>query len=252
MKNLLFSLLSLCLLATLIATQSACSSEESELAQTGSPAIDWRSNPNSAVYPITANPFGQSYAEWTEDWWQWIMSFDCADNPLLDMTGAQANAGQSGPVFFLAGTPGGSAVRNITISKDVALLFPMVNVICDYPCPEDFGFEPGPGQTVEELLIECANGYTSLAGGLSATLDGVELNNEEDYRVQSELFYFTGNPDLVNCLDPCVTGTAQEAVSDGYWMMLKKLSVGTHTLHFTGGYPDYGFEVDVTYNITVE
>jgi hypothetical protein len=252
MKNILFSMLSLCLLATFLMTQSACTSEETEPVQDKSQAFDWRSNPNSAVYPINAHPFGQSYAEWTKDWWQWIMSFDCASNPLLDMTGEQAGAGQSGPVFFLAGTPGGPAVRTITVPKNKALLFPMVNVICDYPCPEDFGFEPGPGQTVEDLLIECANGWIGYAGELSVTLDGVELNNEEDYRVQTDLFYFTGDPDLVNCLDPCVTGTSQEAVSDGYWMILKKLSVGAHTLHFTGGYPEFGFAVDVTYNITVE
>lgn len=251
-RDLFLTLSGVCIVSTLLFT--SCETDNELSAPSVASEVDIRTNPNSVVYPPTANMFGKSYGEWTAEWWKWMMSADCDSNPLLDQTGEDAYAGQSGPVFFLAGTAGGSATRDITVSRDKALLFPIVNAICDYPCPEDFGFEPGPGQTVEELLQECATGYADIMDGLTVTLDGVELNNESDYRFQSPQFFFTGDPDIVNCLDPCVTGEEQPAVSEGYWMMIKKneLSVGEHVLHFSGGISMYNFSVDVTYNITIE
>ena len=212
--------------------------------------MDWRCAQNSKVYPPNAHPFGQSYKEWTEDWWQWLMTFDCAGSPLLDPTGEHATQNQSGPVFFLVGTTGGAVERNVTIPRTKAILFPLINIINDFPCP-DTSFHPAPGQTLEDFLQEGAAAFIDLADNLSVTLDGDELNDPENYRFQTDLFQFTGNPDLTNCLDPCVTGQVQDAVSDGYWMMLKKLHHGNHTLHFYAEVPDYGFVVDVTYNITV-
>jgi hypothetical protein len=79
------------------------------------------------------------------------------------------------------------------------------------------------------------------------------LNDLFGYRATSALFTFTADPSLV-ALDPCVTGTTQSGVSDGYWLMLNPLPPGPHTIPF-GGKIDFGggstFEVQVTDNITV-
>ena len=48
-------------------------------------------------------------------------------NPLLDQTGQNAALGQSGEVWFLAGTTGGSAERTVTVPPGKALFFPIVN-----------------------------------------------------------------------------------------------------------------------------
>ena len=250
MKKLLFLLMGACF--AIIVTLSSCQPDEvaPENLNLANDEMDWRCSQNSKVYPPNAHPFGQSYNEWTEDWWQWLMSFNCAESPLLDPTGENAGLNQSGPVFFLAGTTEGTAERSVTIPHNKAILFPMINIINDYPCP-DPNFQPGPGQTLEEFLQEGASGFIDLVDHLSVTLDGNDLNNEENYRFLTDLFQFTGNPDLTNCLDPCVTGEEQDAVSDGYWMMLKKLHRGQHTLHFYAEVPAYGFTVDVTYHITV-
>jgi len=250
MRKIYLSLLALPILCFIFLT--ACQKDE-ELASnnlTNQEDLDWRCNQNSKVYPPNAHPFGQSYDEWTEDWWTWLMAFDCASSPLNDPTGEYSGQNQSGPVYYLVGTMGGSATRNVTIPHNKAILFPMINIINDYPCP-DPNFQPGPGQTLEEFLQEGAAAFIDLADNLSVTLDGNEMTNEEGYRFPTDLFQFTGNPDLTNCLDPCVTGTPQDAVSDGYWMMLKKLHRGSHILHFYAEVPVYGFVVDVTYNITV-
>jgi len=250
MRKIYLNMLALPILCFIFLT--ACQKDE-ELASknlTNQEELDWRCNQNSKVYPPNAHPFGQSYEEWTENWWIWLMNFDCASSPLLDPTGANADQNQSGPVYYLVGTTGGSATRDVTIPRNKAVLFPIINTIYDYPCP-DPNFQPAPGQTLEEFLQEGAAAFIDLADNLSVTLDGQNINDEEDYRFPTDLFQFTGDPDLTNCLDPCVTGSLQDAVSDGYWIMLKKLHSGSHTLHFYGEVPDYGFEVDVTYNITV-
>jgi hypothetical protein len=73
------------------------------------------------------------------------------------------------------------------------------------------------------------------------------------YRTTSRLFTFTADPSLV-AFDPCVTGTPQVGVTDGYAIMLSPLPPGSHTI-FIHGVIDFGggstFEVQVTYNLTI-
>jgi hypothetical protein len=74
----------------------------------------------------------------------------------------------------------------------------------------------------------------------------------EAYRISSDLFYFTGNAELPTCFDPCVTGTEQPGVTDGYYLIFKNMSPGQHTLHLYAEVPAYGLVIDGTFNITVE
>lgn len=250
MKNNTFLLLLPAFVLAMLLGMTACQKDSKDAADATASAAEDRNNPNSAVYPITANVNGKSYAEWTAEWWRWVAGIPCATNPINDPTGANGGINQSGPVYFLAGTGGGTATRNITIPHGKKILFPIINLLIDYPCPDpDYG--PAPGQTVEEFLTQSASELMNLAGGLEVTLDGVALNNEADYRVPSGMFYFTGDPDLVNCFDPCITGEEQPGASDGYWMILKPLSKGQHTLNFKASVPAFGFSLDVTYNITI-
>jgi hypothetical protein len=76
---------------------------------------------------------------------------------------------------------------------------------------------------------------------------------EKKFRVQSQVFDITLPTDNLFGIDP---GTYSPAIDDGFYVMLKPLSVGTHTLHFesaSGGCPLIGgpFGVDVTYDLTV-
>jgi hypothetical protein len=80
--------------------------------------------------------FGLTYGEWGAAWWQWLLPIppcstgpvdpdhptECAGTPAptLDTTGAECDAGQSGPVWFLAGTSYntlqfGAATRSCTV-----------------------------------------------------------------------------------------------------------------------------------------
>src|SRR4051812_48621072 len=49
-------------------------------------------------------------------------------------------------------------------------------------------------------------------------------------------------------------GSEREAVTDGYWVMLRPLSPGTHHLHFAASVlvsVDYVFSLDITYDLVV-
>src|SRR5262245_13051857 len=64
------------------------------------------------------------YGQLTAQWWQWILEQPQKGNPLLDTTGADAGNGQPRvDVFFLAGTPSGTATRHITVPAGEALFF---------------------------------------------------------------------------------------------------------------------------------
>jgi hypothetical protein len=211
-------------------------------------AID-RTNANSKVFPPSAHPYGKSYAEWSVLWLQQFMAFDCATNPWLNFSDVLFY--ESGPVYFMTGIPqlGGSA--NITVPHGKALLFPLVNYINDYPCPAQYNFEPAPGQSLEDFLTEGAVGFLAGVTALEVTIDGGSVSNVQSYQFTSDLFYFTGDPSLPNCLDVCVTGSSQPAVGSGYYIMLKPLSIGTHTVHYHMEIPAYSSVQDGTINITV-
>ncbi len=213
-------------------------------------------NINNLVYSPTSSPQGISYAEWSKLWWNWVMSSPCATNPTNDQQGNYVEANQSGPVFFLAGAGiTGSldilVVRNVTIPSGKDIFFPIFNYINDYPCP-DTSFHPAAGESLENFLKSGAKSIVDMAGSLEVSLDEIKLNRPIDYRISTNVFYFTGNADLINCLDPCVTGTSQAGVSDGYWVMLKALSKGTHTLRFKSGVPAFAWNQDVKYNLTIQ
>jgi hypothetical protein len=96
-------------------------------------------NPNPGVLPPNSHPYGHSYAEWNNRWWQWAFSIPAppdnpAFNPLFDETGSNCGRDQSGPVFYLVGVfnISGTATRNdCVVPAGKALFFPVLNVEWD-------------------------------------------------------------------------------------------------------------------------
>ena len=108
-------------------------------------------------------------------------------------------------------------------------------------------------QTAKELRAEtapCLDATTLL----SVVVDGVSVGNlQKKFRVQSEVFDITLPADNLFGLP---AGTYSPAIDDGFYVMLKPLGVGTHTVRFEGasaGCPliGGGFSVAVQYDLTV-
>ncbi len=185
---------------------------------------------------------GKSHEEWIIEWWQFLMSHDCETLPLA---GTEI---QDGPVHFLSGSIG-EGTYEATIRDDQYLLVPVINYINDYPCP-DTAFHPAPGQSLEDFLKEGAAGVIDGVSNPSLSLDGKDIPIGDAKRILTGMFTFTGNAAIAGCLDPCVTGSPQQAASDGYWVMFCPLSPGTHTLLVKGKLFDY--VLSNTYTIHVE
>ena len=204
------------------------------------------SNPNPGIVPPHSRPHGMTYGEWGARWWQWVFSIPAASNPVLDSTGAYCGVGQSGGVWFLAGTFGGDATRNCTVPPGRMLFFPIVNVECSTL--------EGNGAT-EAALRACANGWINdnlAVATLSATIDGVPVQNLGSYRAESPLFTFTLPPGNVFEFFgiPAPAGTTSPAVADGIWLMLTPLPAGNHTVSFNIAGPI--FSLAINYNLTVQ
>jgi len=224
--------------------------------------VTFAGNPNPGVLPPNSHPYGHTYGEWSNTWWKWAFKTPRSNNPLLDTTGANCGVGQSGSVWFLAGTFGSnSAVRNCTIPTGKALFFPIANTEQDNVCP-------AASFTVDQLKARVKVVIDSFAQPntqLDAKVDGVDIQQlQQNYQVgpSSSFSIILPQNNLYSLAPPngCSTpaGTYSPAVSGGYYLMLAPLKPGTHTIHFnadntkSSAPSDLQIQLDVTYYLTVK
>jgi hypothetical protein len=200
---------------------------------------------NSTIFPPDSQPYGLSYGEWTAKWWQWAHSIPTENNPQLDETGEDCaqSQNQTGPVWFLAGTGGGSAERTCTVPAGKAILIPIINA----------AYLRTAGETEEEMRTG-AKEWIDTVTTLEASINGTSLQDIWNYRVQSPFFNDTLPNDNV-LGEP--EGTYL-ATSDGYWVFLEPLPPGQHEIRLHGAIidptaisPTPSFETAVTYHLIV-
>lgn len=199
------------------------------------------------VFPKGSSPYGLSYDQWSAKWWVWLLSIPEKMNPSTDPNGSNCGIGQNGPVWFLAGSHGDLELRNCTIPAGKAILFPVLTSECSYSERRDM--------KTPNALLECAKneheGY--ITRSMELVVDGAQIK-VDDFRVQSPLFNFTFPPINVFGGSPGPT----QGVSDGWFVMLKPLSPGKHTIEFSGEVTKPateaaapGFSTAVKYNLIV-
>lgn len=211
-------------------------------------------NPNPALFEKAARPYGQDMATWAEKASQWVYAQPFERSPLFDPTGANCGVGQQGPVWYvarIAGPPVFSGTRRCTIPHQKAILLYIGAVVNTYPCP-DPGFHPAPGQSLYEFLAADAKFFMDSVDLLEVSLDGRPLSDVFSYRfVSDDLFSITGDPSLQQPFDPCITGSPQPAVVDGFFMMFKPLERGAHTI-VVHGTNTFGHDKTFTYYLTIK
>lgn len=231
-------------------------------------------------FKIDAAPYNHTYSEWSAKWWQWALSIPLynpePNHPLFD--GTDCSVAQSGNVWFLGGRfcetgkdcplPG-TIVRSCTIPKGTALFIPIVNAEDSLLEETELG---GSNLTIDSMRTFLA-GILDTVTELQLVVDGIPIQNiKEDFRVQSPVYdftlpppYYNGDPTKPNNVFTAIepgnypAGTYySQAVGDGYYVMLKPLSPGPHTILFSGTFPndpenpDDDFIISMTYNITVK
>ncbi len=207
----------------------------------------------SAAAPVAAQDNGKreegegKYAQWTAEWWQWIYSLPVSDNPLFDETGEKAGTAQPNPkAFYLGGVinESNTAERAITIPQNTPLFGPVIN----YQNDNVYNAEP---LTVPQLRAGAAAAVDTATFTLE--LDGVQRPDLVT-RIKSPVFYYDlpEEDNIYQFFGVDVTGRIKPSVSDGYWFYIPPLAPGTHTLIFTGTFPDLNFSLAITYHITVQ
>jgi hypothetical protein len=188
---------------------------------------------------------GKSQYEWTADWWTTAGQASAAGNPLFSASGSESLAliNQAGsPVYFLTGSVDGGAVdRTAAIAADQYIFFPVFS----YLEWKSFG-DPDVGDNT------CNSANAAMDPGVIddvfATLNGSPIVADiVSYRQSCK-----GQPDISPANEPAIDGAFQSSrpagslfeafgtenpdtfASDGYWLMLEPLPVGTYELSFGG------------------
>lgn len=228
------------------------------------PADAGNDNANALVVAHNADPYGHSYADWSALWYQWSYSMPVDQHPLFDAPGTDGTEGQVGDVCFLGGTflstevePGvyvGTADRTVTLPEGTALFFPIVNAAAAQL--------ENDGNT-EDALRDKANFLADLIvkNSLYLEIDGKRVTGLPKYRAESPLFNVGPLPE--NNISASFgydvpEGSIGAMVSDGYYVMIEPLPIGTHTIKF-GGVVDasdveglgFVFQLDITYTIHI-
>ncbi|HTT32612.1 MAG TPA: hypothetical protein VMH48_03335 [Methylomirabilota bacterium] len=206
------------------------------------------------VYDRDSVVYGRTYSDWSAAWEQWVDSIPTANHPLFD--NGDCSVDQSGPVWFLGGkfiALGGTGrydnvVRNCKVPFGKALYVAIFN-------SEDSALE----ETTFNHLTQIADIRAYLASQLDLVtkltmdVDGQGIPNIKDnFRVQSPAFGFTLPDDNFFTAvgeGPFTAGTYFPGVDDGFYVMLRPLPLGHHTVHFHG--ESGTFVLDITYHIFV-
>jgi hypothetical protein len=187
-----------------------------------------------------------TYGEWGAAWWQAAFAIPVVngDHPIIS---GGAFGGEEG-VLFLAAVVGAPVVIELTIPAGTPLFFPIVNAECSVIEPDPFHGDD------EESLRACANGHIDNTSELFAQIDGKQVNNLDDYRVQSPLFEFGPLPEdnlLASFGVDAPAGATSPSVDAGVYLFLAPLRVGEHEIHIGGTFDEFGVSIDTTFIITV-
>jgi hypothetical protein len=203
--------------------------------------------------------YGKSLAEWGGEWWKWIYELpqeqDNCIIPFADATGEDCAYGQDpdADVFFLTGNGGGTVVREQCVAPTGKGVFlPILTYTSDN------GGLPPDLQLTEEELHDAVQTWTEgiIVSELVMRVDDQSIEDFEPYYVPATKYTYTlpPEPNTYTCFGGQEKGVVDPSYNGGYYVMLKPLSAGSHTIHFAGralSTPE-DFVLDVTYHLTVE
>ncbi len=256
-------LLLLFYLLTAVAFSRNSAASDDGSAEIEKTTADSKGNENPGVMPPNSRLGGKTYGEWNEEWWKWALSMPVDNHPLYDT--ADSSEGQTGKVLFLGSSfeselaPSGETItkvdREISISPGTKIFIPLFNA-------EVSTIEGYEGS--EKEMQDQAKDLLDYVGSMTVLIDGVPVENPEQYESPSPLFTIDPLPEnnvLQDIGIDAPAGSTGEAAANGYYLMLPPLSVGEHTIEYItpitvpGGNEDgsdWNWIQDVSYTINVE
>ena len=169
----------------------------------------------SAVIGVDEIVFDHSQVEWSETYLQWIATFVRGSSPISDTSGALCAAKQDGDVWFLATSDGTApVVRACVVPPGRTLFVPVAGTM-----ERSGNKEPDCGS----MARIAADTLTQHVGEMSMTIDGQRVDNLASHRIATGECFALG-------LRQTPRSTARTAVADGYYVMLRPLEPGAHTI----------------------
>ena len=207
--------------------------------------------PTSGVAPINTKPAGQTYGRWAAEWEQWALGIPAAVNPLTDTTGEHCAQRQVDKVWFLAGSISpDSVVRACNIPAGRSLFFPLINTVYG-------AFLNDPPETRTEEYVRAAGSCTEPAR-ISVWIDGVTIPKPTRFFTgasgsQSPFFNVQLAPGNLFGFDETVVPELvfSPSAEQGYYLFVRPLSPGTHTIRWIASGCTSGNSQDITYHLTV-
>jgi hypothetical protein len=206
--------------------------------------IGYADEMNPGVFSKDSSPYGIPYGQWISKWWQWNMEIPAAQHPRDNYSPEKCSVNQAGPVWFLPDILTGKEERTCTIPASKAILVPLLTGE-----KHDDGSTATP-LTDEQILngAKAGNEY----GIVSATLDGRQLVNLEQYRIQ--------NPHTITVPGDNIfknkAGTFK-GMADGFFVFLEPLPPGKHDLTLTTSVSNpiesqYNYAAQAIYHLNIE
>jgi|HubBroStandDraft_1064217.scaffolds.fasta_scaffold14984_2 hypothetical protein len=231
--------------SVLVSVSAACNSSSTNPASSGE------------VLDPTQPHYGYTDDVWATMWFTWLFQLQEPEagtciNPLTDPTGQYCGYGQSGDVFFLPGTQGGTVVRDqCKVPAGKAILFPILNFEGD-----NAGVPASMQLTDSQLMTGVQSELSGVdVSSLSAEFDGVAIPNLSGFETKVTQFMYTlpPEPNYYDCIGAAGVTGQFTAYAAGFFVMLAPPTTGSHTLHFAGSDPAASpkINVDVTYDLTV-
>jgi hypothetical protein len=194
------------------------------------------------VFEPDSNPYNVGYSIWTVRWWNWCLSQPKFTNPVNDRKRTDRNAYNNqiySSVWFLAGTTDGNAERECFVPMVRAILCPIINF--------EISTAEEPDLNTDEALLSRAKDEIDKIENLNVIIDGTRLSDLKKFRVQSGVFDVNLPEDNIWDVKPGKT----RAAADGYWIFLKPLPKGMHTLQFNGSCLAGTINIGTNYHLEV-
>jgi hypothetical protein len=184
------------------------------------------------LFGPTSHPYGASYPVWASRWSQWAFGTPIRRNPLANL--ADCDVAQHAPVFYLPAPSAPDGTTTCTVpAGEAVLVAPAGNIVT-----------PNHGGGRIAKLLASAQADTDALTNISASLDGTPLP-VQDFRTASPFVLFLPKNNLLGG----ASGPTLAAI-DGYFVMLKPLAVGTHTVTTSDTFPD-GSTADISITLEV-
>jgi hypothetical protein len=206
--------------------------------------------------PLENNYKGMSYGELAGEWWNWLLS-ENPDDP----------DEQKGPIFFTRGAnradKGADMPKNNIPTHEKDVKIPFGTAIFTGVCDAMFRLKIGEEKRLDTVakMRKMANEHTSSVSEIGAIITDTNngkknkiVENLADFRVQSPLFRLNvpSNSKFMKALDEEIEPGTYDAVTDGYYILIKPLPVGKYKFEYYAKCNTGDYQYKSVYNISVD